>query len=145
MIHCDLRCANILLTSNLDLKITDFGNSQFCPSSEEVPAPPVVAYFTSPETILRNIFRKETDVWNYGLFFYQLFSGKFPFHSISTPEIDQEVIKYATQLLHFCPRDLWPGNGTIFTIWNQCLEMEYTARPPFTQLVKLLIENKNLF
>ncbi len=68
IIHRDLKCANILITSNHVLKIADWGLARMMPNQpQNMTVPVVTLWYRSPELILeRRDYGREIDVWSAG-------------------------------------------------------------------------------
>jgi serine/threonine protein kinase len=68
VIHRDLKCANILITSNHGLKIADWGLARIMPTqAQNMTVPVVTLWYRSPELILeRRDYGVEIDIWSAG-------------------------------------------------------------------------------
>ncbi|CAE7622765.1 ILK1, partial [Symbiodinium pilosum] len=94
IVHRDLKPLNLLLTKNLDLKMTDFGISKML-SSGETSEPHTMTggvgsyLYMAPEVVRYEEYNEKVDIYSYGLIMYYLSSGRRPFHHIT---LDPEVI-----------------------------------------------------
>jgi serine/threonine protein kinase len=76
-VHRDLAARNVLLTEDLTCKISDFGMSRdliddstyYTATSGIVPI-----RWTAPEAVITKKYSLATDVWSFGVFFYELFT-----------------------------------------------------------------------
>jgi len=90
IIHRDIRPANILLSNNEKIKMTDFGTSRFLnPDSvaiTRIGCPPYMApeHFNGKTTY-------QSDVYAIGMMLYELLVGKLPFSSFNPLKIEEEV------------------------------------------------------
>jgi predicted Ser/Thr protein kinase len=69
VIHCDLATRNILLTSNAEPKISDFGLSRILENTNEatadIEAGPIC--WMAPETLQKQVYTKKSDIWSFGI------------------------------------------------------------------------------
>lgn len=87
-IHRDLKSQNILLSSNGEVKLTDFGvstqlSSNFSRRNTTVGTP----YWMAPEVILNNNggHDNKADIWSLGCCLFELFCGKPPLQTHYSP------------------------------------------------------------
>ena len=78
-IHRDLKTANILLKTNNDPVIIDFGYCEMIMGKK-----PMIQYnvgspsYMSPEAYNKNRYSEKSDVWALGIIFYEMLTGKTP-------------------------------------------------------------------
>ncbi len=90
IIHRDIRPANILLTRDKKVKMTDFGTSRFLNKNSvaitRVGCPPYMApeHFEGKATF-------QSDVYSIGMMFYEMLVGKLPFNNFNPLKIEEEV------------------------------------------------------
>jgi len=85
VIHRDIKPANILMRSESDIKIADFGaalieNQQISQQMTQVTGIGSPAYM-SPEQIQERPLTHQTDIYSLGVTLYKLLTGKLPFRS----------------------------------------------------------------
>ncbi len=90
IIHRDIRPANILLTRNKKVKMTDFGTSRHLNVNSvamtRIGCPPYMApeHFEGKATF-------QSDVYSIGMMFYELLVGKLPFSNFNPLKIEEEA------------------------------------------------------
>tara|TARA_Y100000356_G_scaffold108150_1_gene94408 strand:+ start:11 stop:973 length:963 start_codon:yes stop_codon:yes gene_type:complete len=86
IMHRDLKPSNILLTNNLDIKITDFGLSKILKnnSSYKMSGCTGTLRYMAPEILKDNNYNYDLkiDVYSLSLNFWYIFTGKIPFSEI---------------------------------------------------------------
>ena len=83
VIHCDIKPANLLLTSEAQLKISDFGAAQYADASHTYLTGVGSPLYMSPEQVADKRLNHQTDIYSLGAVMYQLLTGKPPFHGSS--------------------------------------------------------------
>ena len=77
--HRDIKAENILLDSNFNVKLCDFGLSQ-C-SNNLMTTQCGSPNYISPEVIQNKGYNEKTDVWSMGVLLYLMLTGEFPFQA----------------------------------------------------------------
>ncbi len=79
-VHRDLKPGNILLNSNGDVKLSDFGISRTIDNTANICATFVgTAIYMSPERAVGHDYSFSADIWSLGMVLYELATGEFPF------------------------------------------------------------------
>ncbi|XP_025013606.2 CDPK-related protein kinase isoform X2 [Ricinus communis] len=95
VVHRDLKPENFLYTSkeeNSQLKVIDFGLSDFVRPDERLNDIVGSAYYVAPEVLHRS-YSTEADVWSVGVIAYILLCGSRPFWARSESGIFRAVLK----------------------------------------------------
>lgn len=87
LVHRDLKVENLLLDENGDIKIIDFGLSNFMPGYGENAAGDRTGLTTqcgspayaAPELLAKRVYGPKVDVWSAGVVTYALLTGRLPF------------------------------------------------------------------
>ncbi|KAJ3053396.1 Serine/threonine-protein kinase par-1 [Rhizophlyctis rosea] len=94
VIHRDLKAENLLLDSNLDIKIADFGFSNYYDPDSKLDtfcgSPP----YAAPELFQgRRYTGPEVDIWSLGVILYVLTTGCLPFDGKNLQEMRESVCR----------------------------------------------------
>jgi aurora kinase len=80
ILHRDLKLANLLLTQDKRVKISDFGLSRYALSNEECETQLGTPKYMAYEVVLQKPYTQKADNWSLGCIIYALLAGKTPFH-----------------------------------------------------------------
>ncbi|OCH86823.1 kinase-like protein [Obba rivulosa] len=149
-LHGDLKGSNILISSKHEACLSDFGLATLRrgDSSANVAATSMTSgtfRWTAPELLdpekfgfERAIPTPESDIYSFSMVMLEIFTGKFPFHNLST---DASVIVRVLQGV----RPLRPLQATplglsdkLWSLMEQCWDADRQKRPPATVVLQLL-------
>lgn len=92
IIHRDLKIENIVVDDTDNLKLIDFGLSNFYDNSALMNTFCGSLYFAAPELLLGQEYSgPEVDVWSMGIILYVLLYGKVPFDDDSIKELQNKI------------------------------------------------------
>ncbi|RLU16353.1 hypothetical protein DMN91_012113 [Ooceraea biroi] len=132
--HRDLAARNILLTSDLTLKISDFGlsrNGIYVINNTASKVRQLPIRWMSPEAIRDHAFSSKSDVWSFGIVLWEIGTlGSFPYASIQDDELMHYLIQDKCRLT--CPNTISPD---VYKIMCSCWNTAAQSRPSFAQLV----------
>ncbi|KAB2021592.1 hypothetical protein ES319_D07G150700v1 [Gossypium barbadense] len=95
VVHRDLKPENFLFTSggeNADMKLIDFGLSDFIRPDERLNDIVGSAYYVAPEVLHRS-YSMEADIWSIGVITYILLCGSRPFWARTESGIFRSVLR----------------------------------------------------
>ena len=100
VVHRDFKPANILITKNGEVKITDFGIAKMARSSIHTQAHTVMGSpaYMSPEQANGDNTDHRTDIYAFGIVLYQMICGELPFKGEAKSIIAQHLTKKAPSL-----------------------------------------------
>jgi len=94
IVHRDLKAENILLDENLDIKIIDFGLSNFFTPSQLLKTPCGSPSYAAPELIRKVDYDgPAADIWSLGVNLYVLVTGVLPFKPTDLVNLYDKVLK----------------------------------------------------
>lgn len=83
-VHRDIKPSNLLINSNGEIKVTDFGVSAELQNSIAMCGTFVGTFkYMSPERIKNQPYSYQSDIWSFGLVLMECATGKYPFQQYS--------------------------------------------------------------
>ena len=95
--HRDLKALNVLLTSNLRGKVTDFGLSKCddlrtTQTTQGGGGAAGTSAFMAPELLEDNIFTEKSDVYSYAIVLWEIWSRQVPWRGLRPVQIMRKVV-----------------------------------------------------
>jgi NIMA (never in mitosis gene a)-related kinase len=135
IMHRDLKCANIFLTKNNDVKIGDMNVSKVLRMgmlSTQTGTP----YYASPEVWKDRPYDYKSDIWSFGCIIYEMCTSKPPFRGNSMEQVYNKVIKGSyEQISPIYTKELK-------SLIHHLLQVSPLGRPNIDQVIAL-IQNTN--
>ena len=92
VVHRDLKPENLLLDSDKNVKIADFGLSNVAHDGDFLRTSCGSPNYAAPEVISGNLYAgPEVDVWSCGVILYALLCGTLPFDDESIPNLFKKI------------------------------------------------------
>lgn len=143
IIHRDLAARNILMKSETEVKISDFGLSHFIKKNEDYyklqSERPIPLKWYAPESIRYHKFMIKSDVWSFGVLLWEIYSfcKSEPFELINYSDLDRHLNE-GNRL----PR---PPNcpSLVYSLMEDCWQYQPEARPSFETILERLIALKS--
>ena len=92
MIHCDIKPANILISGETDIKISDFGAALYDAAEHTHLKGVGSPAYMSPEQVQDKELDFHTDIYSLGVLMYQMLTGKLPFRASSKASLLYQVV-----------------------------------------------------
>ena len=93
VIHCDIKPANLLLCTDGQLKISDFGAAQYVAAAHTLLSGVGSPLYMSPEQIEDTRLNHQTDIYSLGAVMYQLLTGRPPFQGSSRESLLYQILQ----------------------------------------------------
>ncbi len=92
VIHCDIKPANILITGDSDIKVTDFGAAFYFAADHTYLTGIGSPAYMSPEQVLEKQLTHQTDIYSMGVVLYQMLTGKLPFQASNRGSLVYQIL-----------------------------------------------------
>ncbi|KAF9334374.1 hypothetical protein BG006_002275 [Podila minutissima] len=93
IVHRDLKLENILLDSQNNIKLIDFGFTRECESKKLLESYCGSAAYTAPEIIVGKKYSgPEADIWSLGVILYTLLAGYLPFDDDNEKVVQDKIV-----------------------------------------------------
>lgn len=134
VVHRDLKCANVLLSANGVIKLSDFGSSRKFDSDEVELSKSLKGspYWMAPEVVMKRGHSFSADIWSLGCMIIEMITGRPPWSNLSRES--KQVLKLIATANNLpsipdCSDDLKD-------LIHQCLSRDATQRPTAKQLLE---------
>lgn len=154
VVHRDLAARNILLDSNLEPKVSDFGLSRnVTPSDDSVGRTQsnVGPIKWMDSSAFKQQYSEKSDVWSFGCVIYEMLTGEAPYGDMDLVDIIVQVrdkglnpLKYAKNASESedpAPAAIASAPEYFMELLEKCFHSDISKRPNFATIVQYLEEN----
>ncbi|KAI8385601.1 hypothetical protein BD560DRAFT_431009 [Blakeslea trispora] len=137
IVHRDLKLENILLDSEDNVKICDFGFARFTQKNQYLETFCGSLSYSAPEVIMRKKYTgPETDIWSLGVILYTLIAGEYPFDDDSEVMTQRKIVQVDYSIPFYFSSDL---NSLITNMlqFNPCDRISFEAIETHPWVVRL--------
>ena len=129
IIHRDIKPENVLINSNLEAKLTDFGWSNYIQEKKERMTVCGTPIYLAPEIIKEKGHDERVDIWCLGVLLFELTTGEVPF-----PGKDLEALK--NDICHLNIN--WPKNmdSDVKDLISKILKLDPEERIPLEEIIE---------
>uniref|UniRef100_A0A1A8IBD7 receptor protein-tyrosine kinase n=2 Tax=Nothobranchius kuhntae TaxID=321403 RepID=A0A1A8IBD7_NOTKU len=136
-VHRDLAARNVLVNSNLECKVSDFGLSRILQDDLEgtytTRGGKIPIRWTAPEAIAIRKFTSASDVWSFGIVMWEVMAfGERPYWEMNNHEVMKAINEgFRLPAPMDCP-------SAIYQLMQQCWQHDRLKRPRFSDIVSIL-------
>ena len=130
--HRDLKCENVLLTKNIDVKLSDFGFACYCYQMSETYCGS--AAYSAPEIIQERPYNPMiSDAWGLGVILFTMVSAAMPFDESNLHRLLDDQLK---RNWHFPKHAASVLSSDVRQLINDILEPDTVLRLNVTQIIE---------
>ncbi|GLT92354.1 hypothetical protein SLE2022_101940 [Rubroshorea leprosula] len=152
IIFRDFKSSNILLDEQWNAKLSDFGLARLGPSEGLTHVSTAVVGtmgYAAPEYVGTGRLRSKSDVWSYGVFLFELITGRRPLDR-NRPKSEQKLLEWIKpyvsdskrfhQILDPRLEGKYPLKSAqrLGTVANQCLVKNPKKRPKMSEVLEMV-------
>jgi serine/threonine protein kinase len=133
ILHRDLKSLNLLVDGDWNLKVADFGLTDFKQEGKVANLEMGSPYWQAPEAMESQLFSEASDVYSFGIIMWEMFTRQVPFGDMNPYQAAMAVITENKR--PFIPAFVPPHFTNLIELaWHQNPQ----KRPPFPEILKSL-------
>ena len=129
IIHRDIKPENLLIGNNGQLKLTDFGGSNYLEGGNVRYTTCGTQIYHSPEMLLKKGYDTRVDIWAIGILIFELMVGRPPFKSDAQHSMEDNIVHL---------RINWPNTMNLLAknLISKLLKLEPDQRPTLKEILE---------
>ena len=129
IIHRDIKPENLLVGNNGQLKLTDFGGSNYLEGGNVRYTTCGTQIYHSPEMLLKKGYDTRVDIWAIGILIFELMVGRPPFKSDGQHSMEDNIVHL---------RINWPSTMNLLAknLVSKLLKLEPDQRPTLKEILE---------
>lgn len=139
VLHCDLKSSNILVDSNWNIKLADFGLSRIYKTTKQHRRARIgTPNWMAPEVIKGEKYTDASDVYSFGMCLWEMIAHKVPYQGLTFPQITG-LVGYNPNHRVETPPDCHPVFKKMI---EDCTQYDPKLRPSFKDIMGDLKKSK---
>ena len=129
IIHRDIKPENLLVGNNGQLKLTDFGGSNYLEGGNVRYTTCGTQIYHSPEMLLKKGYDTRVDIWAIGILIFELMVGRPPFKSDAQHSMEDNIVHL---------RINWPSTMNLLAknLVSKLLKLDPDQRPTLKEILE---------
>jgi serine/threonine protein kinase len=134
IVHRDLASRNLLVTQDINVKVSDFGLSRDNMYSADSTSPLPIRW-SAPEVLLQQPATHKSDVFSFGILMWEVYHfGESPYVVMSNQEVKNFVIDPSNKIKNQLPKSN-NCSKEIDTLMQRCWAYDPNVRPSFKEIL----------